>query len=871
MIVFLMELRLAYINSEPEARDENVQSLRWWCGFGLILGCLLIFIFRGLSFWDVYLENNVPELSCKTALVHDPDFSWMGQACHAALTGSSTLLLLGLFLQPPFFLMLMLRLALLQWPRRGPARTVARWLAVVVALITASAGLFSVDAATAMQLPWAAHILRWNDEQGVIFFFFFGALPELVMLAALGEEVHTTRFTKFGSVPWLLRVPLNEVSIGAELGEGAFSRVYAGSWRGGAVALKRLKTEGLIVRHGVHGIPGVPGVHGMQAHRPRGSGAAAVAAAPADAAAAYAAQAQLARTARAAHVAHVARCVAALERLEIELETEAAMLCKTALRHPNVLRFIGLVVGEAGESLLMTELCQLGSLDTLLQQGPDEPPPPPHSAAAAAAAAHYGEDKQPPHASSQLLPLPWWRRLRLAQQLASGVMHLHHQRPPILHRDLKPQNCLLDERFNLKICDFGLSRTLARVAQSPPGDASAADSPRSPPPWSRSPPWSPSSPPLFSPLLARLTPTLGPSRSGTCSSGGTATPPPVGSSTTDSTERLAAAANAANASAAAERNATAASSPLPTPLRASRAGEGGEAAAASSAPPASAPPVPTSATAPLLGRVAAAAADAASAVGAAGVGGWESGDDGGISPRQSLPVPGCPSAARLSTSGATDGFALDDDGATPTPGATPGASGAASTSVSVTASCSSCRVPLLSDAAQHDASPPLPLPLPGGRPGSSADELAVAAGRRSADRLSLDFDAGLVSPRMTTNCGTARWMAPECMALPSAGDDVGGQAEYTLSADVYSTGLLLWAIAARRYPFAELQHTAELMRAVKSGVRPPRLPAERCPAGWADLCEMAWEDTPAYRPSIARVYEVLMAMRTDGMPTDVTR
>jgi len=38
------------------------------------------------------------------------------------------------------------------------------------------------------------------------------------------------------------------------------------------------------------------------------------------------------------------------------------------------------------------------------------------------------------------------------------MAYLHGSNPPILHRDLKSANLLLDEGYNVKICDFGLSR-----------------------------------------------------------------------------------------------------------------------------------------------------------------------------------------------------------------------------------------------------------------------------------------------------------------------------------------------------------------------------------------------------------------------------
>lgn len=95
------------------------------------------------------------------------------------------------------------------------------------------------------------------------------------------------------------------------------------------------------------------------------------------------------------------------------------------LRHPNVLLFMGAVCSEEKSAIVM-EYLPRGSLFKIL------------------------------HSSNQ--PLDKKRRLRMALDVARGMNYLHRRNPPIVHRDLKSSNLLVDRNWNVKVGDFGLSK-----------------------------------------------------------------------------------------------------------------------------------------------------------------------------------------------------------------------------------------------------------------------------------------------------------------------------------------------------------------------------------------------------------------------------
>jgi|EP01047_Picozoa_sp_COSAG01_P016956 serine/threonine-protein kinase CTR1 len=63
---------------------------------------------------------------------------------------------------------------------------------------------------------------------------------------------------------------------------------------------------------------------------------------------------------------------------------------------------------------------------------------------------------------SQLLRSQW---LQMTVDIAQGLGYLHSLKPPIIHRALKAQNCMVDRAWRVRVADFGLSGRISKDNQ----------------------------------------------------------------------------------------------------------------------------------------------------------------------------------------------------------------------------------------------------------------------------------------------------------------------------------------------------------------------------------------------------------------------
>lgn len=97
------------------------------------------------------------------------------------------------------------------------------------------------------------------------------------------------------------------------------------------------------------------------------------------------------------------------------------------LRHPNLVKLVGYCC-EDEHRLLVYDFMFRGSLENHLFR-------------------------------KTSLPLPWATRMMIAYGAAKGLAFLHNAKIPIIYRDFKTSNILLDSDYTAKLSDFGLAKT----------------------------------------------------------------------------------------------------------------------------------------------------------------------------------------------------------------------------------------------------------------------------------------------------------------------------------------------------------------------------------------------------------------------------
>jgi serine/threonine protein kinase len=106
------------------------------------------------------------------------------------------------------------------------------------------------------------------------------------------------------------------------------------------------------------------------------------------------------------------------------------------LRHGNIVKILGYCV-SGRDRVLILEFVERGSLDQWI---------------------HDTSSTDNDHFDK--FPLPWETRIKIVMGVANGLAYLHGLDTPIIHRDIKASNVLLDASFQAHISDFGLARRI---------------------------------------------------------------------------------------------------------------------------------------------------------------------------------------------------------------------------------------------------------------------------------------------------------------------------------------------------------------------------------------------------------------------------
>ncbi|KAB2625242.1 proline-rich receptor-like protein kinase PERK1 [Pyrus ussuriensis x Pyrus communis] len=67
------------------------------------------------------------------------------------------------------------------------------------------------------------------------------------------------------------------------------------------------------------------------------------------------------------------------------------------------------------------------------------------------------------------------QRLSIALGAAKGLSHLHGLKPPIVHKNFKTANVLVDENFTAKVADAGISKLLEKIEEAGPSRTSSVN------------------------------------------------------------------------------------------------------------------------------------------------------------------------------------------------------------------------------------------------------------------------------------------------------------------------------------------------------------------------------------------------------------